>query len=395
LCDICDGEYHLDCLAPPLEEVPTGDWFCPTCVFAIEKAISDKKKKVKSEAMSSKSQTESPSVHRKPGRPKGSGKKQSQSKIKERKVALSLNQPRTHGGRFAPKNIDVSFQKVEVVATGGTVITKKRGPGRPPKAETLAKRQAESEAARKALEAGVNIQTKYTTTGKVATNDQQRSRSGRVVKRNTMFDDIEEGPQLLPTSMTTSEVKEDQKLSDTRLNAAPLSINSTEANAISTLAQGSSAVSTPKVEKPATTLSQASSVKTATVNTSVSGKVTKVSPLSASIVTTQASSSTKAPRRKPGARECMQISRRFGAEIIPETYMEILLDYATRGKVEHLIRMRERMDDHSRFLESQLAGLEALIQDRAVAEASSTIAVDSKPKPFPELSSNQIEHSSN
>lgn len=395
LCDICDGEYHLDCLAPPLEEVPTGDWFCPTCVFAIEKAISDKKKKVKSEAMSSKSQTESPSVHRKPGRPKGSGKKQSQSKIKERKVALSLNQPRTHGGRFAPKNIDVSFQKVEVVATGGTVITKKRGPGRPPKAETLAKRQAESEAARKALEAGVNIQTKYTTTGKVATNDQQRSRSGRVVKRNTMFDDIEEGPQLLPTSMTTSEVKEDQKPSDTRLNAAPLSINSTEANAISTLAQGSSAVSTPKVEKPATTLSQASSVKTATVNTSVSGKVTKVSPLSASIVTTQASSSTKAPRRKPGARECMQISRRFGAEIIPETYMEILLDYATRGKVEHLIRMRERMDDHSRFLESQLAGLEALIQDRAVAEASSTIAVDSKPKPFPELSSNQIEHSSN
>ena len=33
----------------------------------------------------------------------------------------------------------------------------------------------------------------------------------------------------------------------------------------------------------------------------------------------------KVPRRKPGARECMQISRRFGANIIPQNYMETLL----------------------------------------------------------------------
>lgn len=39
-------------------------------------------------------------------------------------------------------------------------------------------------------------------------------------------------------------------------------------------------------------------------------------------------------------------------------------DYCTRGKVEHLIRMRERLDDHSRFLESQLAGLEALVKEK-------------------------------
>lgn len=69
----------------------------------------------------------------------------------------------------------------------------------------------------------------------------------------------------------------------------------------------------------------------------------------------------KAPRRKPGARECMQISRRFGPNVIPQRYMDILSDYCTRGKVEHLIRMRERLDDHSRFLEHQLAGLEALV----------------------------------
>ena len=83
----------------------------------------------------------------------------------------------------------------------------------------------------------------------------------------------------------------------------------------------------------------------------------------------QASSSSgggdvKVPRRKPGARECMQMSRRFGARVISDHHMEILLDYCQRGKVEHLIRMRERLDDHSRFLEMQLAGLEALVKEK-------------------------------
>jgi hypothetical protein len=72
----------------------------------------------------------------------------------------------------------------------------------------------------------------------------------------------------------------------------------------------------------------------------------------------------KVPRRKPGARECMQISRRFGVRVIPKKYMDTLLDYCTRGKVEHLIRMRERLDEHSRFLEAQLAGLEALVREK-------------------------------
>jgi len=34
---------------------------------------------------------------------------------------------------------------------------------------------------------------------------------------------------------------------------------------------------------------------------------------------------SKVPRRKPGARECMQISRRFGVNVIPEQYMETML----------------------------------------------------------------------
>ena len=33
VCDGCDGAgaHHLDCLDPPLEEVPPGEWFCPAC----------------------------------------------------------------------------------------------------------------------------------------------------------------------------------------------------------------------------------------------------------------------------------------------------------------------------------------------------------------------------
>jgi hypothetical protein len=76
----------------------------------------------------------------------------------------------------------------------------------------------------------------------------------------------------------------------------------------------------------------------------------------------------KSSRRKPGARECIQMSRRFGPNIIPERQMRLLLDYCTRGKVEHLIRMRERLDEHSRFLEHQLAGLEVLVQQRGESD---------------------------
>lgn len=33
LCDGCDRGYHLNCLSPPLQEVPTSQFFCDTCLF--------------------------------------------------------------------------------------------------------------------------------------------------------------------------------------------------------------------------------------------------------------------------------------------------------------------------------------------------------------------------
>ncbi len=77
------------------------------------------------------------------------------------------------------------------------------------------------------------------------------------------------------------------------------------------------------------------------IDTSTPNKVTKTMPIS-DIVTnplhrskgrtntpssksTEISPVTKVPRRKPGARECMQISRRFGVNVIPQKYMDILM----------------------------------------------------------------------
>jgi hypothetical protein len=31
LCDTCDSGWHMQCLQPPLDAIPDGDWECPTC----------------------------------------------------------------------------------------------------------------------------------------------------------------------------------------------------------------------------------------------------------------------------------------------------------------------------------------------------------------------------
>ncbi|GBE86634.1 predicted protein [Sparassis crispa] len=34
-CDKCDHPYHLNCLDPPLDAIPDGEWFCPECEKAL------------------------------------------------------------------------------------------------------------------------------------------------------------------------------------------------------------------------------------------------------------------------------------------------------------------------------------------------------------------------
>ena len=43
LCDKCDDQYHLFCLDPPLDEVPSDDWYCPKCSRRTRAAAKPKK----------------------------------------------------------------------------------------------------------------------------------------------------------------------------------------------------------------------------------------------------------------------------------------------------------------------------------------------------------------
>ncbi|XP_074950554.1 PHD and RING finger domain-containing protein 1 isoform X1 [Phalacrocorax aristotelis] len=41
LCDGCDAGYHMECLNPPLSEVPVDEWFCPACAPISVSAAAD------------------------------------------------------------------------------------------------------------------------------------------------------------------------------------------------------------------------------------------------------------------------------------------------------------------------------------------------------------------
>lgn len=38
-CDGCERAYHFSCVSPPINEVPTGDWFCAHCVDLLETSV--------------------------------------------------------------------------------------------------------------------------------------------------------------------------------------------------------------------------------------------------------------------------------------------------------------------------------------------------------------------
>lgn len=229
-----------------------------------------------------------------------------------------------------------------------TIVMRKRGPGRPPKAETLARLQAQlilqqqHEAAavgitgqpvkrgrgRPRKDGSAPIPRKLPSKSEISANNLytdmtdisvERSRSGRKIQR-TVFHDELQGGGLMKRPRTDEHGGDSNSASSRRIAQASMYVaeRSAAAAAKSAIATGGR---TP-------------------------------------------GSSRKEPRRKPGARECMQMSRKFGTGVLEQKYFDVLMDYSKRGKVDHLLRMRERMDEHSRFLESQLAGLEALVEEK-------------------------------
>ena len=45
LCDGCDKGYHCQCLNPPLQNIPEGEWYCTPCARARNLANSERKKR--------------------------------------------------------------------------------------------------------------------------------------------------------------------------------------------------------------------------------------------------------------------------------------------------------------------------------------------------------------
>lgn len=41
LCDSCNAGYHMECLEPPLTEVPSGSWYCDYCFDSADEHMSD------------------------------------------------------------------------------------------------------------------------------------------------------------------------------------------------------------------------------------------------------------------------------------------------------------------------------------------------------------------
>ena len=382
LCDLCDGEYHIHCLSPPLTEIPSFDWYCPTCTETIanEKAnaaksgsrTSTSKKKKKGKKSASKTVVK-----------KGATKAKAKLLLKQQKAAYSAQQPRTTAGRFASKGGKSHSTKA---GASGSKVGKstlapviKRGPGRPPKSAKKAAMAQRSSPAKKSTSSATKKPMFSSSGGMVPTVTQQRSRSGRVVKRKAAYDEREEGAQLLKgTSHSISEAIEDGS-SATKGNfgskGMPSAVAMLAANAAASVIQKQQSSSYDKKknlsasqELPAHQQAPVRGPLATSPNTLVlqhiqpvtlSGEEPLPSPrsnLSKKFTSpggvesgSQPGSSSKNPRRKPGARECMQISRRFGAGIIQQNYMDILTVSSSFGSiwVWHSHRITPLSDPHN------------------------------------------------
>lgn len=182
------------------------------------------------------------------------------------------------------------------------ILTRKRGPGRPPKSETIAMMQAQlllqhqQEAAssgkrgrgRPRKDGSAPIPRKLPTKSEIsaenlyveAANDYsvERSRSGRKIQR-TQFHDEMEGGGLMRRDKDDDGFAASGKSSRGAHSSMYVAERSAAAAAKSAIAGGGR---TP-------------------------------------------SSSKKEGKRKPGARECMQITRKFGTEAIDEKHFDILM----------------------------------------------------------------------
>jgi hypothetical protein len=421
LCDRCDAEYHTFCLDPPLKTVPKKKWFCPNCAQSEEKRLGRTLSRVETRAKwksqgSSRSAEHSTSPSRQ--KPKGTDHRANQE------------QPRDPSGRFLSPGAGRGRSKTPKTSTP----EQPRKRGRPPSANKalVSQRKATKDGSSRGRRSSSSQDADNCSRSPQLSNDSTgtlrrkqeihgdaseavsvtMSRSGRTLKRSPFHDELSSGEQSLRVGRPVTEPTTYQDYATLQQDSSGsvstggyLPLQPTFSGGMSAdLAGNSEITTTPEAvvvghsdesglqstkSSPQSGLRiglrediGAASSKAATLDTNRSDQpFASGLSIDASNPTEQTSVvmtvEGKVPRRKPGARECMQISRRFGVDVIPQKYIDILLDYCKRGKVEHLIRMRERLDDHARFLESQLAGLEARLQQQGTE--TGTPSLDQKP----------------
>jgi len=316
LCDGCDAEYHTYCLDPPLSSMPKDDdeWYCPACTNVELRKTIAAERRAKAKAASPKSTPK-----------KSPGKQQSPSSGSGRKRAAQ----QAEGAKRARKSPTMEDDP------------------------TLT------------------------------------SRSGRKVKRAQFHDELDGGVQHLATSMRSAgETGKLQLHAMSAEEAAAARIAASFASGNASGARKSAAIADGAIDPRGMAAAYASALRQGAVPPGMVGGKGLSITLPIAVPTTNAngwgpgssfpyeyvpppqSSASKSPRRKPGARECIQAAKRFGVQIIPEKSIGVLVDYCQRGKLEHLIKMRERLDDHSRFLELQLAELEVLVKQKGESKVT-------------------------
>lgn len=365
LCDICDAEYHMDCLSPPLEQIPSTDWFCPTCVNVITKLQNDPKRgknsfnpptptKVTSKAAkkskvakSSKSvlkathaskqprlpcgrfapknfaSSEQPPAKRGPGRPPKSASKQTPPK------KTGTGRPR---GR-PPKNANAQSKTLELkkerepnstkTLDSMLLTPKKRGRGRPPSVSKIAKNEikVKKEVAQSTGKFSTKSSQAYTSATTASLNEEIPTKlsddDGNETKvKEFRKDGVEANKaELKPSANEINDIKEEKPfLQYNKESMNEIAIKNATAATISAVAR--------KVEAKTDSTNAKTLPQNSAQNRVPSSQVASSTNHSS---TNSERGGGRVPRRKPGARECMQISRRFGANIISQHYMETLL----------------------------------------------------------------------
>jgi hypothetical protein len=369
LCDTCNDEYHVFCLdPPPAGIVPSQPWYCPQCSASRDKRTPRTTTKRRIALTKSIDETNS-GPQRRSASPRRSPASNAITTSGSASEKRGPGRPRKNSitpttGQFAPSTSTGKRR-------GRPAKTKSEPPrkrGRPPKGTSLSppegngprnKARLSDPSLSVDLDAPVYCEA-------ISADPVTVSRSGRPVKRSSFHDEVGRGEQHLRAFRDQQRRMNVGFAGDNGSTIDSVAPTSSSAAAIDPSASyGADKMSGIEAPTPANTPMHLLQLHVDVQNPTVADTLSAAAlSLSASFDAHGMDTGGSASHDK----ERMQMSRRLGARVIGEAHMETLLDYCQRGKVEHLIRMRERLDDHARFLELQLAGLESAVKEKGESD---------------------------